>query len=530
METVPLPAPFLGVNEKVPVIALQTPYCENLYNYNVTQAGCELRKGDSKFAMLTVAGSASTTFVGMFNFGSTKLFLVLKQAATNFMLFYDAETGALVYTSINSVNTLSFSTIFFRDRLFFFSDTATLAPGLVWDGATIASTGFTGTGITPIGGNAYKNRIYLIQGGEAAFWYGGIDAVTGACTKRDYSSLITQKATLSSIASITLSDQLSAIRLQVFIFSSGEILFYSGSYPDSADWTQVGSSSVGQPVATNSVIAYEGDSLLLCDTGVISLRDLFLKGSQQAKTTSINENVQKSWGDLVQGMRTTLGNTNGPITSGSLVGNIRAIYDTKNDRLLFHFPYSPLTNYYGSYYFVYNCLLQAWGFQSSVGNEDVSQNGGIKDMVFYKNKVLVCSYNTTLTPSVVIMVYEKEGSTGYVDRNSLDTANNTYTYKLKSAPITNGRALIQYVGGMDVIVESDLYATTNYTLIKDFGVQTTSNQLTSAPTGVQKPFVNVGIEGSYIQYEISGTTAASKTVGMKLYGTNIWKDEGASPR
>lgn len=530
MQVVPLPAPYLGVNEKVPVVALQSPFCENLLNFNITQAGVELRKGDSKYRMLTVSGSSSTTFIGMFNFGDTKLFLVLKEAFTNFMLFYDAETGALVYTSVNSVNTLTFSTIYFKERLYFFGDTNTLAPGLVWDGSTISSTGFSGTGLSPIGGNTFKNRIYLIQIGEAAFWYGGIDAVTGAVIKRDLSGIINRKATLSSIASVTITEQTASVVLQCFIFSSGEILFYSGSYPDSADWTLVRRGQVGQPVATNSVVSYEGDSILMCDTGAVSLREVFLKSSQKTSNSSLTDPVRKSWGALVQGMRTLLGNTSGPITSGSLVGNIRAIYDTKNDRIIFSFPFSPVTNFYGSFFFIYHASLDSWSFHSSTGNEQVVQAGGIKDMVFYKNKVLLASYNTTLTPSVVIMVYEKEGSSGFVDRNSLDTGDNTYSFKLKSAPISNNRASLQSVKGMDLIIESDLYATTNYTLIKEFGVQTTNTQSTIAPTGLQKPYVNLGIDGSYIQYEMSGATAAGKTVGVKLYSTNIWKEDSIVTR
>lgn len=104
--------------------------------------------------------------------------------------------------------------------------------------------------------------------------------------------------------------------------------------------------------------------------------------------------------------------------------------------------------------------------------------------------------------------------------------------KSSQPPLANGRAYVQKGEGVDVIVSADLHTETNYYLIKDFGVQITTAQKAGVTLsgGPEKPFINMGIEGTYIQYKISGTTSASKVLGYKLFGLNFWVEMGESPR
>ena len=527
MEPVPLPAPFAGVNERLPTIALQSPNCADSLNFNPEQEGMVLRYGDSKFSTFTLAGTSDP--MGLYAYGNTKLFTACYKAFGGGIAFIDAETGAVAYTTGNQLSITAVSSMLFNNYLFFFFNTSTFAPGYVWDGAAMGASGYTGTNLWPIGGAVFNHRAYMIQLNEAAYWYSPIDAISGACTKVDLTTVISEKATLSIIASFTLSDQVTTQRVQTFIFSTGEVLFYSGSYPNGPDWTNIGSAKIGQPLFIQSVIPYQGDTLVMCDAGVVSLRDLFLKGSQQAMGLSVNDNSNKTWQALVKDIRRILNTPTGPITGGYLVGNIRGVYDPKTDRIIISFPYylSSGVATTGSYYFVFNNQLKSWVFHQS-GGGTVLGTFTVYDMVSYKNKVITLGKSSN---STTYMHWSKEGSTGFTDRDETDSSDRTYNYVLESAPISNGRAYIQKAEGMDVIVESDLYAQTNYKFIRDFGVgETTAQLIASQPTGVQKPFVNMGIEGSFIQYKIYGTTTSGKTVGYKLYGTNIWISQGNSPR
>lgn len=521
-----LPAPFLGVNERDPIAAVKSPYCQTLLNFNVTTAGITLRNGDSKFDWISPAATGSDALnMGFFPYGDTKLISPVKATGTGLIDFYDCETGVSGYTTVNSVNTSAWSTVYFNKYLMFFPNTSTLAPGVYWNGSAYGAVGYTGSNLWPIAGNVYNHRAYLVQLNECAYWYSGIDQISGACTKVDLNGLVEQNCTLSSIASFTLSDQTTTEEYQAFIMSNGEVLFYSGPYPDSPTWAQRGKSKVGQPLYVGSTIRYQGDTLLMCDSGVISMRALFLSGAEKAQNLSANTLMQDTWRALVQAIRDNLNAPTGPIVPGLLNGTIRGVYDSKTDRIIISFPYQLNASgaaIAGSFYFVFYTPLEAWFFQQSTGDR-------IDDICVYKNgvRLLAQSINQS-TGDLELMIYTKEGSTGFQDRNSSDTANVSYDYEMLSAPIPFPKTAVYETDQIEPILESDLYAETNWNFVADFGRQTSGNQPTNAlTTSVAKPAVNVGMQNiTYVQVKMSGTTAASKTVGLNLYSYNVWYNSG----
>lgn len=525
-----MPAPYGGMDLKTPIIAVQSPNCENLLNFNTTNQGVVLRMGDVRTRTGSGA-SALSAVMGLFAADALTLFAASFDAGG--IRFHNIDTGLLVYTSAAPVGTRSLSSFVFNKYLFIFGDTSTLAPGIAYNsGAGWAAAGWTGASLFPIGGNSYNNRAYLIQLNEAAYWYGGVDQIAGACTKVDLSSIVESNTTLSCIGSFTLSQQLSSQVVQSFIMANGEVLFYLGSYPGSGtDWKLIGKAKIAQPLSIQSTISYQGDTLVMTDTGLVSMRDLFLQGSQAARGLSISDPINAKWSKLVQGMRTALSNSNGPVTKGFLVGNVCGTFDARKDRIVVSFPYymndaiSTTVAQEGNYFFIFDNQLQAWYTHQS------GRYGGGKTPTkyYFMTNTNLLGWDSSTQDYVV---WVKEGYANvFLDDDISGFTGLSYDYEILSAPAANSRAYVQKVGGMDVILKSDLYAETNYQLIENFGVTTTTAQKTSAPSGsLQKPYVNMGITGSYVQYKISGTTTSGKTVGLQLYGTNLWIEQGTKPR
>lgn len=514
-----LPAPYLGVKQNIPVAALQSPYCENLINFNSTLEGITLRNGDSKYSNI-----ALTAADGLFNYGNTKLFMTYYDLGSDKTIVYDVDAAAIAYTPALVAGRENFYGNTFNKNLFLFSP-ASYAPGFVYNGSAWGNIGYTGaTTFSPIGGNNYKNRQYIIQSGEAAYWYSGIDAISGTVTKIDLSGIVDNVCTLSTIATTTFSDNIAETALLAFIFSNGEVLFYTGSYPNSTDWTLVGRSQISQPIDYNSFIDYQSDSLILTDTGLVSLRELFLNGVTNALNMSVNTNVVQTWSDIIRRTRASGSIPNGPITPPLAIQSwvFRGIWDTKNNRIIILFPsYINSSNslVLGAFYFVFSTIYQSWSFHISEGNE----GNPCKDINFYKNKVLVLGEGST-----EIMIWEKEGATGFQDRNANDDDSINYSYEMLSAPIPFPKTAVYEATTIEPIIESDLYAETNWNFIADFGKQTSGNQKTdAATTSVAKPAVNVGMQNiTYVQVKMSGTTAAAKTVGLDLYSYNVWYNSG----
>lgn len=523
MNPIPLPPPFGGLNEQIPIAALEAPFADEMLNFNLTQGGAILRNGDSNYSSISTANNV--TLAQLYQYGDSNIFALVYDATATLNRVYNLDSGINVYNTAAAGSGIFYEQ-FFNNYLFFFSPTVAYAPGFYFDGAAFGAIGYTGTGFSPVGGgNNYKNRNYIVQNNEAAYWYSDRFAITGALTKVDLTSLIVQKTTLLQIVSITLSDQVSAVQLQCFIMANGEIFFYSGSYPDSADWLLVGRGFVGQLSSLyKSVISYQGDALVLSDYGITSLRDLFLKGSEDAINLSVNVRVQNTWTFLITSLRAALVAPSGPFIRG-----IFGIFDSKNNRIIIHLPvtYDPFIGnssfaYPGNFFFVYDMNLKAWFYHRSYGSGSLFNDGA-----FYKNKSLFI-WDSSVNRITTI---EKEGSTGFTDKSFSNAVDTGYKYGIRSAPVSQGRVYVQKCAGIDVFLKSDLYAETEYYVIRDFGVETsTAQKIPDQGTAFQKPFANIGIEGSYIQYQISGTTSAGKTVGYQLYGTNFWIEPGDSPR
>jgi len=519
-----LPAPYQGVDEDNPKAAIKSPFCENLFNFNTNSNGVSLRKGDSKGFLQALTGGNG--FISkLMPYGNDTLFLAVSNAAGGAPLdIYNLSTGALSYTSA-ALGTTSFNYLYFNKYLFALPLGSYAVTGFSYNGAAWGVSGWTGASLNPVAGNVYKNRAYLIQWNDSSYWYTGINAISGACTKVDLSGVISEKSTLAIITSITLADNVSTEILQAFVFFSGEVLFYSGAYPDSASWGLVGTAKISTVLNYDAGVKYQGDYLVFCDNGVISLRDLFLKGSEGAASLTINANIQKTWQALVSSIRT--------ITS-TLIGRIlyiSGVWDTKNNRIIISFPYYLNTSGVattGSFYFVFDTIRKAWVFHRSY-----QAIGGVNEIAVIdierfnnKNYLLLGSLGTALASA---MVSVKEGTTGYTDRNITDNGEVTYDYTMISAPIPFPKTAVYETTGIEPIIQSDLYTETNWTLISDFGKQTTNNQniTDTMGTSITKPLVNVGMQNiTYIQVGMNGTTVAGKTVGLDLYSYNVWYNSG----
>lgn len=527
-EILALPAPYGGVNELTPVLAVKPPECINLLNFNTTAEGVTLRRGDKKFQVIATA--TGDNLLAIAGYGDTSSWALVNKPAANQTIIYNLGTGAADYTHPASTSSVALK-LEFNKYLFLLRGSD---QNFAYNGAAWGTLGYTGSSFYPFGGAVYNGRCYLVQQAEAAFWYSDVASISGPVTKVDMSTLVSRRANLTAITTFTLSENVTSVQVVAFVFSTGEILFYTGSYPDSTDWQQVGVATIPQPITYDCCLPYQGDSLVMVDTGVVSLRDLFLKGSQQALALSVNSKIAQTWQDLVQNMRIDQSAPVGPlfgVLTGTRLKGIRAVWDKKNERLIFGFP-TPRSGIIGAgdnFYFVFDANRQAWAFHQRQANEL-----SITDMIYFQNKILIGDW----TPETVVVV-EKEGSFNYSDYfKDGATGIEDYTgfnFEIELAPLPLGRSNTQQVTGVDVIMSSG--ATVDVTLAADLGVQTTASQSYPSTAGTMtKAHFNTGIEGTYVQATIDGSTlgGGTSTSGtihpVEIYGLNIWTQQGTRPR
>lgn len=522
MDPVLLPPPYGGMNDRVPRVAIQFPQCESLLNFNPTAGGVELRNGDLASVVAVNTGNANATFNRITFFNGS--FYVVGVNTATFTVYAATPGGTLTSVYTDAVATIStpLNFVVFNSYLFVITHTKIY----YFDGTTWGIAGYTpSTAI--VGGGVYKNRIYFVKEDSQAYYYSSISAISGALSEVSLAGYTESKSDLVLIAPVSIADVVQGVDLLAFVFDSGEVLYYSGSYPDSSDWQIVGRGRISAPISYNSLVTYQGDKIVMCQSGIYSLKELFLKSNKKGESLLYNENINAEWTSDIYAEEG--GGPGHDVYNNSINNLVSAVWDPAGSRIIFLIrlsDYAATPDLFYCKYFIYHTDLDAWYTHKSL------LSNGATGLSFCD----ICIYQSAISQNVGVLMKDatfidianKEGRDYFYDLNGY-----TYDYEIISAPIANGRAYITKAAGMDVIQETDINEWTSYQLIKDLGVDETAAQsLPTAPTGLQKPFINMGIEGSYIQYKISGTTAydVTKTVGLTIYGTNIWLDNGKSPR
>ena len=521
---VPLPPPFKGQNDQLPAFSLENPFCVRMQNLNNDRGIVSLRKGNKKFAQVTANAPRALAIA---SYGD-KLFMVVDDS-TAYARFYDITTGtpSSVYVTPNDgFGDRAVETLYFNNYLFFFGDGGIAGGGLIpasdgpvyYNGSAWGKATWTYTGSAkPFGGAVYKNRAYLLDWGTADYFYTNIDAISGVTTRVSLATIISEKAELFAIKSVSLSENVTQENLIAFILSSGEILIYSGSYPNSESWRIVSRLKTAPPLYYNSTIDAKGDTFLLTRTEILSLRNLIAKGYDAERREGIGAAIESRYKQIIQALTGSSGTT--PFTRG--------VYDKKNDRLIvsFGFYVDPSvapgvvgTGQVGFFQLIYDFGLGAW-YEYYQLTPDTTEWTNI-DITEFKDGVYVLTKGSK-GANVYATAHLIEGQTGYLDDNIVSDTQGV-PYKLTSAPHPLNRYGVVKTDGLEVIMKSDIYSTAKWRLIGDLGAQQTAEQVTSGNgSNVTKTFVNLGIESNLVQYELSGTSTTS-TVGLEVYGTNLW--------
>lgn len=151
-------------------------------------------------------------------------------------------TGAVVITSDQFFGTCH------NKRLFFFNGTDT---PFVHDLGTGNVTAFSASGPTLANlaqGTSFNHRLYIVEKQSTIIWYGGVDAISGTFTSLDVGAVFKSPGYVSFVASWTFNQGSANEDFFVIVSSLGEVLLYSGYYPDASNWQLIGRARIPAPV------------------------------------------------------------------------------------------------------------------------------------------------------------------------------------------------------------------------------------------------------------------------------------------
>lgn len=159
---------------------------------------------------------------------------------------------------------------------------------------TLANTGFSGLSFSTVSCVFQgKRRLYAIIKDTNIIAYGALDQVTGAAlTQRDFSSVFHQNGTMAWGTTWSVNQGIENQELFVFGSDSGEIVVFSGSYPDASDWQIAARIKIDKP-SSGALSAYKfGQDVLIATTsGIISLKDAIAALSTKTPIFTISDKL-----------------------------------------------------------------------------------------------------------------------------------------------------------------------------------------------------------------------------------------------
>lgn len=162
----------------------------------------------------------------------------------------------------------------------------------VYDGTTSTDISVTGVTATTLWGcQSFKGRVFYWQENAQSFWYPAAGAFQGALTQFSFAGLTQTGGTLVQMLTWTFDTGLGMDDQAVFVFSTGEVLVYSGSDPgDASDWSLVGQFQIGAPLGIRAHAKVGGTEIILTRDGYVDL-GAALKDGRYSEKSAYSEKI-----------------------------------------------------------------------------------------------------------------------------------------------------------------------------------------------------------------------------------------------
>lgn len=327
-----IPASVTGWNTRDALTAMQSTDAVVLDNWYPDAGGLQARNGYSVFAS-GLGGTPVNTLAEYMALGVDQL---LAACGTSFYDISAGGSGTLLKTGFSSDKWQSAN---FNSKMFFVNG---VDIPQIYDGTTLADTAFTGPTVTDIVGvNVFKNRLFFWLNNDDAFYYGGLNSISGALTRFSLATVSQSGGDLITMATMSHDGGNGIQDLAVFILSSGEVIIYEGNDPgDATAWSLVGRYKISPPVNVRSVVRYGADAYITTNDDHVPL-------SQQLVALRVGTVPPRSKAS---------GAVQQAVNEGSTLFGWQAIFYPKGRRLLFNVP-----NQDGTFYqHVYNVSTDAW--------------------------------------------------------------------------------------------------------------------------------------------------------------------------
>jgi hypothetical protein len=285
-QVVPFPSATSGLNLRDDIAAIQPDEARLLKNWLPNGSVLEPRKGYALQSTSVGSGDVTTVMVHEGVSANTPV------AASNGGLFKVDAASPTTIAAASTYTDDAWVWANFGGKLLAVNGTD--AP-FDYDGTTLASTSWTGSGLTITNLRTVeivRNRAWFTENNSADVWYGSIGGITGALTKFQLSQ-IANGGYCEAICSWTRDGGSGADDFAVFIMSTGEVIVYQGD--PASTFSLVGKYRTSRPIGRKCYVKVGGDVVIITSSGFAPLS--IVAGGQPTALVDI-----PIWGKVAPGI------------------------------------------------------------------------------------------------------------------------------------------------------------------------------------------------------------------------------------
>lgn len=288
-----IPSPVAGWNKRDPLFNMDPRFATILDNYFPQTNFVELRRGSASHATGVGSGSVETLF--SYRSGATKKLLAAGGGG-----IYDATASGAVGSALAS------GFVSNRWQATNFNGRGILVNGTdapqSYDGSTISAAGFTG----PTDPEAlfavhpFKERLLFLEENSASFWFGAVDAVTGALSEFPLASVHPGGGRALALGTLTIDGGSGIDDILAIFMESGDVLIYAGTDPSSASsFALIGIFNIGRPIGARPLVKFGPDLIVITSDGYIPLRQ-FLRLGRSQTNLAISDTISGAVSEAVR--------------------------------------------------------------------------------------------------------------------------------------------------------------------------------------------------------------------------------------
>ena len=306
--TITVPAPIGGWNARDSLGAMAIEDAVTLQNWWPGTNSVVLRYGYSKYAtgmtgqVETVMAYSSGTLDKLFACVGTSVYNVTSGGAVGSADLTGLTNARWQYVNFTTTGGSYLMMVNGADKLRVYKDTTWYKDG---DGAPYDITGVNTASCSNI--TVFKNRIWLIQDQTLKAWYLPINAIGGAATALDMSSLAQLGGYLVAGMTWTLDAGYGIDDYLAFITNKGEVIVWRLTDPTTPSGiSMIGLWQIGAPIGSRCWTKFGGDLLIITQDGVVPMSGA-LQSSRLDPRVSITNKIQYAMSQAISNYSANFG-------------------------------------------------------------------------------------------------------------------------------------------------------------------------------------------------------------------------------